>query len=163
MSFRNSILSALCTALCVFCTAASAQTVEQLFNPAAREYIYGNTSVASNLVEQALLKFPESEKLQKLKELIDQQNEKKQKNQPQNRNQPPDNPSDSSEKQNPQNPPPDPNKKPPEQQQNQQPPAGGMSPAEAQQLLDAMKQNERAQRADLRPYLGPPVPVEKDW
>ncbi len=38
-----------------------------------------------------------------------------------------------------------------------------MSEEEAQQLLDAMKQNEKDQRTNLRPYLGQPVRVDKDW
>jgi hypothetical protein len=38
-----------------------------------------------------------------------------------------------------------------------------MSEEEAQQLLDAMKLNEKDQRTDLRPYLGQPVRVQKDW
>lgn len=52
-------------------------------------------------------------------------------------------------------------------QQEQAPPqpkqAGEMSKEEAQQLLDAMKQNEKDQRTNLRPYLGQPVRVDKDW
>ncbi len=57
-----------------------------------------------------------------------------------------------------------------QQQQPQQPQpaqpqqqAGEMSEEEAQQLLDAMKQNEKDQRTNLRPYLGQPVRVDKDW
>jgi len=52
-----------------------------------------------------------------------------------------------------------------EQQQQPQPQqqAGEMSEEEAQQLLDAMKQNEKDQRANLRPYLGQPIRVDKDW
>lgn len=40
---------------------------------------------------------------------------------------------------------------------------GEMSREEAQQLLDAMKQNEQDQRTNLTPFLGGPVQVEKDW
>ncbi len=50
-----------------------------------------------------------------------------------------------------------------QQQQTQPQQAGEMSEEEAQQLLDAMKQNEKDQRANLRPYLGQPVQVDKDW
>ncbi len=52
-----------------------------------------------------------------------------------------------------------------QQQQQSQPQqqAGEMSEEEAQQLLDAMKQDEQDQRANLRPYLGQPVRVNKDW
>lgn len=53
-------------------------------------------------------------------------------------------------------------------QENQQQPseprqAGEMSKEEARQLLDAMKQNEQDQRANLTPFLGGPIRVEKDW
>ncbi len=56
----------------------------------------------------------------------------------------------------------------PEEQQSQpsqkpQQQAGEMSEEEAQQLLDAMKQNEKDQRQNLRPYLGQPIHVDKDW
>lgn len=51
-----------------------------------------------------------------------------------------------------------------DQQQASQPQqAGEMSEQEAQQLLDAMKQDEQDQRANLKPFLGGPVRVEKDW
>lgn len=51
-----------------------------------------------------------------------------------------------------------------QQQPSSQPkPAGEMSEEEAQQLLDAMKQDEQDQRANLKPYLGQPVRVNKDW
>jgi hypothetical protein len=50
------------------------------------------------------------------------------------------------------------------QQQPAQPKqAGEMSQEEARQLLDAMKQDEQDQRANLKPYLGNPVRVDKDW
>ena len=38
-----------------------------------------------------------------------------------------------------------------------------MSKEEARQLLDAMKQDEQDQRVNLKPFLGGPVRVEKDW
>ncbi|HNX53100.1 MAG TPA: VWA domain-containing protein [Pontiellaceae bacterium] len=54
-----------------------------------------------------------------------------------------------------------------QQQDRQQPDqprrAGEMSEEEARQLLDAMKQNEQDQRANLTPFLGGPIRVEKDW
>jgi outer membrane biosynthesis protein TonB len=172
---------------------ASAQTAMQLFNPAAKEYIYGNTPVASNLVEQALMKFPDDEKLLKLKKLIEEQKQKQdqqkqdqqkqdqqnkdqnQKDQKQNQDQKKDqknqdqqNQQDQQQKQNEDQKQDQANQKQkPDQQQNQQPAqpkrAGEMSPEEAQQLLDAMKQDEQDQRANLKPYLGGPVRVNKDW
>jgi len=38
-----------------------------------------------------------------------------------------------------------------------------MTPEEAEMLLDALKQQEQSQRDRLHPFLGRPVPVEKDW
>jgi len=52
-------------------------------------------------------------------------------------------------------------KEQPQPSQPQQ--AGEMSKEEARQLLDAMKQDEHDQRANLKPFLGGPVKVEKDW
>jgi len=50
-----------------------------------------------------------------------------------------------------------------ENAQSQPQQAGEMSEEEAQQLLDAMMQNEKDQRLQLRPSLGSPIRVEKDW
>ncbi|QHI70098.1 hypothetical protein [Tichowtungia aerotolerans] len=169
---------------------AEAQTATELFNPAAREYIYGNNSVASNLVTQALGQYPTDEKLLKLKELIEQQQEQQDQQNQQNQDQQ-DQQDQNQDQQNPnqdqQNPNQDQQNQDQQQQQDQeqqeqeqqqadeqepqeaQPPeaqphqAGEMSPEEAQQLLDAMKLNEKDQRTDLRPYLGAPVKVDKDW
>ncbi|MEI7851022.1 MAG: VWA domain-containing protein [Kiritimatiellales bacterium] len=55
----------------------------------------------------------------------------------------------------------DQNKEQPQPSRPQQ--AGEMSEQEAQQLLDAMKQDEQDRRANLKPFLGGPVRVEKDW
>jgi Mg-chelatase subunit ChlI len=164
---------------------ASAQTAMQLFNPAAKEYIYGNTQVASNLVAQALMKFPGDEKLKDLKKLIEEQKQKQdqpkqnqqnkdqnQKDQKQdqdkNKDQKSQDQQDQQKKQNEdQKQDQADQKQKPDQQQNQQPAqpkqAGEMSPEEAQQLLDAMKQDEQDRRANLKPYLGGPVRVDKDW
>ncbi len=167
------IIGALC------CSSASAQTVIELFNPAAREYIHGNNSVASNLVSQALVKYPTDEKLKKLKELIEQQQqqqEQQQQEQQQQDQQDQDQQEQDQQEQNQdeqeqqeeenqdqqQNPEEqDPQEAQPSQAQPHQ--AGEMSEEEAQQLLDAMKQNEKDQRTDLRPILGQPVRVDKDW
>ena len=55
----------------------------------------------------------------------------------------------------------DQNKEKPQPSQSRQ--AGEMSEQEAQQLLDAMKQDEQDRRVNLKPFLGGPVRVEKDW
>lgn len=150
---------------------ATAQTARELFNPPAKEYIYGNNEVASNLVTQALAKYPDDEKLQKLKELIEQQQQDQQNQQNKNQDQEQSDESDSSEQQQEQQD--EQEQQPEEQSQEEQEPqeaqpsqpqqAGEMSEEEAQQLLDAMKQNEKDQRSDLTPYLGQPVRVDKDW
>ena len=38
-----------------------------------------------------------------------------------------------------------------------------MTSEEAEMLLDALKAQEQSQRDRLHPFLGRPVPVEKDW
>lgn len=151
-------------------TAVFAQTARELFDPPAKEYILGNTPVASNLVRQALEKYPEDERLQKLKKLIEQQQEQQNQQQDQNqqqqeqdnqRNEPQDQEqSDSQDQQQDAQQESSPTQEQPLTQPRQ---AGQMTPEEAQQLLDAMRQDEQAQRADLQPYLGAPVRVDKDW
>jgi Ca-activated chloride channel family protein len=81
-----------------------------------------------------------------------QDDKQDQKQEQQNQNQPSNQPEPSEQKQ------------PQDQPQNAQPrQAGEMTPQEAQQLLDAMKQDEQDRRADLKPFLGGPIRVEKDW
>ncbi len=168
----------ICLALCA---TASAQTATQLFNPPAKEYIYGNTPVASNLVAEALEKFPQDEKLLKLKKLIEeQQQQKDQQNKDQNQqDQKQDQQQDQQKQQSGQDDKKDqqqdqqkgknqPDQADQQQSQDQPQPAqpkqaGEMSKEEAQQLLDAMKQDEQDQRTNLKPFLGGPVRVEKDW
>jgi hypothetical protein len=176
----------LCVAGLLCCSSVSAQTARELFDPPAKEYILGNTAAARNLVHQALEKYPEDERLQKLKELIEQQQEQQNQNQNQNQNQEQqknqDNPQnqqqdhqqnqeqsdsqDQEQEEQKRDQPPDPSQEPrqPREQPQAQPrQAGQMTPEEAQQLLDAMRQDEQDRRTDLRPYLGAPVRVEKDW
>jgi type IV secretory pathway VirB10-like protein len=149
----------LCIPAVLLCGSASAQTAIELFNPAAREYIVGNTAAASNLVSSALMKYPDDEKLQKLKELIEQQQEQQdQKNQDQQNQDQQNQDQQNQDQQDQQNQDPQEAQPSPAQQQ-----AGQMSEEEAQQLLDAMKLNEKDQRTDLRPFLGQPVRVDKDW
>ena len=168
MKLYQSIL--ICIALCA---TASAQTATQFFNPPAKEYIYGNTPVASNLVAEALEKFPQDEKLLKLKKLIEEQQQKQDRQKQDQQNQQKDNQDDKKDqkqnqqqdqqKQEDQKKSPD-QKQGQDQQQPAQPKhAGEMSKEEAQQLLDAMKQDEQDQRTNLKPFLGGPVRVEKDW
>lgn len=162
---------------------AAAQTAREMFNPPAKEYILGNNAAASNLVTQALSKYPDNEQLQKLKELIEQQQQDQQNQDQQNQDQQnqdqqnqdqqnqdqqnqdqqnEDQQNQDQQEQEPQEQ--EPQKQEPQEAQPSQPQqAGEMSEEEAQQLLDAMKQNEKDQRTDLRPILGQPVRVDKDW
>lgn len=170
--------------LLILCASASAQTALDLFNPAAREYIVGNTAAASNLVTQALNQYPSDKKLQQLKELIDRQQNQQQNQEQQDQNQDQQNQDQSEQDQSEQDlnqqgqkdqqgdqKQQDSEKKdsdeqdPQEAQPSQAQPlkAGQMTQEEAQQLLDAMKQNEKDERTDLRPILGRPVRVDKDW
>ena len=43
------------------------------------------------------------------------------------------------------------------------PQAEEMSPEEAQRLLDAMRQDEENKRSQLKPIMGAPFNVERDW
>ena len=50
-----------------------------------------------------------------------------------------------------------------EEQIQEEKPSEEMTPEEAAMLLDASKAQEQSQRDRLHPFLGRPVPVEKDW
>jgi hypothetical protein len=135
------------------------------FHPAASYYIHGNTAGASNLVAQGLALFPEDGKLLRLKELLDQQSEQEQNQQQENQQdqneQDPDQDEQEESEQE--------ESEEDQQQQDQnpsdtQPPqAEQMSKDEAEQLLDAMRQEEQNKRLQLHPVMGAPVNVEKDW
>ncbi len=140
----------------------------------ASEFIRGNTPVASNLVIKALNRYPEDEKLLKLKKLIEEQQQQKdqqnkdQNQQDQKQDQQQDQKQDQQQNQQQEQGQNQPDQADQQQGQDQQQPAqpkqaGEMSKEEAQQLLDAMKQDEQDQRTNLKPFLGGPVRVEKDW
>lgn len=148
------------------------------FHPAASAFIHGDANTASNKVAQGLQQYPNDPKLQRLKELLEQQQENEdqqdqqdnqdqqdqqdqQDNQNQQDQQDPSNDSQNPSENNPNNDPSDPSDSPP----NTTPPpqAEEMTPEEAQQLLDAMRQDEENKRSQLRPIMGAPVRVEKDW
>ena len=137
------------------------------FHPAASMYIHGDTTSASNLVATGLALFPENGKLLRLKELLEQQQEQDQENQDdqqQNQNQ---DQQENQDQQNDQEQPPDQDENNPENQPEQPPPepqsAEQMSADEAEQLLDAMRQEEQNKRMQLHPVFGAPVKVDKDW
>ena len=151
------------------------------FHPAASAFIHGDASTASNKVAQGLQQYPNDPKLLRLKELLEQQQENEdQQDQQENQDQQNDQQNDQQDSQ-PQN----------EESQDDQdiaqddqsdasenspddpsnsntestppPQAEEMTPEEAQQLLDAMRQDEENKRSQLRPVMGAPVKVEKDW
>lgn len=133
------------------------------FHPAASFYIHGDTTSASNLVVRGLSLFPDDGKLLRLKELLEQQQEQQQNedDQQQDQDQQQDDQQEDQQDQQDQN--------QEEQQQDQQdqqpepPSAEEMSADEAEQLLDAMRQEEQNKRLQLHPVMGVPVNVDKDW
>ena len=141
------------------------------FHPAASDYIQGNSSSASNLVAQGLTLFPEDKKLLRLKKLLDQQQEQEQeqKNQEQqNQEQQEQQDQEKNKEKEPQQEDNEQQKDPPQedQQAEESPPtntAEEMSQDEAEQLLDAMRQEEKNKRLQLHPVMGTPVKVDKDW
>lgn len=167
--------------------AVSAQEAEvdvdsTYFHPAASLYVSGDSTTASNLVVKGLAEFPNNGKLLRLKELIDQEQQKDQDQQnedqkqdqqdqenqdqqdpqdqdPQDQDQQDQENQDQQDQENPEQ------QNEDQQDQEQQPPpsAEQMSEDEAQRLLDAMKQEEETKRLQLHPVMGSPVKVDKDW
>ena len=130
------------------------------FHPAASMFIHGDSAGASNLVATGLSFFPENGKLLRLKELLEQEQEQEQENQDdqqQNQEQQQNDQQQNQDENNQENQPP-PEPQPPEPQNAEQ-----MSADEAEQLLDAMKQEEQNKRMQLHPVFGAPVKVDKDW
>jgi len=128
------------------------------FHPAASLYIHGDSTSASNLVAKGLSLFPEDGKLKRLKELLEQQQEQQQNEQNQDQEQPQD------QQQNEQNQDQEQQDQQQDQPQQPEPPsAEQMSADEAEQLLDAMRQEEQNKRLQLHPVMGAPVKVDKDW
>jgi hypothetical protein len=156
----------------LFATALAAQTGEvdidtTYFHPAASLYIHGDATGASNLVAKGLSVFPDDGKLLRLKDLLEQQQEQQQNedNQQQDdqqqdqQDQQDDQQQDQQDQQQDQS-----EDQSEEQSQQPEPPsAEQMSADEAEQLLDAMRQEEQNKRLQLHPVLGAPVNVEKDW
>ncbi|MEN7972314.1 MAG: hypothetical protein ABFR47_00615 [Verrucomicrobiota bacterium] len=133
----------------------------EYFHPAASWYIQGDAAAASNLVVKGLTRFPEDQKLLRLKELLEQQNQD-QSQQDQSQDQEQDQQQDEQQQeQDEQNQ--DQQDQQQEQQQPEPPSAEQMSEDEAKQLLDAMKQEEQNKRLQLHPVMGAPVKVDKDW
>jgi hypothetical protein len=153
----------------IFCAVASVGLANEVdsdatyFHPAASFYIHGDTTSASNLVAQGLALFPEDGKLLRLKELLEQQSEQEQNQQDQNQQQNQQDQQDESEQDQEEDSEQDQQQQTQDPSEAQPPQAEQMSKDEAEQLLDAMRQEEQNKRLQLHPVLGAPVDVEKDW
>ena len=150
------------------------------FHPAASAFIHGETTTASNRVELGLQRYPNEPKLMQLKKLIEQQEHQEQQEQqeqqpdsedPSQNQQDQSQESDSSQQQMDTNDPSEPSPETPSQSDERMtsesspsmPQAEEMSPEEAQRLLDAMRQDEENKRSQLKPIMGAPFNVERDW
>ena len=151
--------------------ATSEEVDKTYFHPAASMYIHGNAAGASNLVANGLSLYPDDGKLKRLKELLDQQQEQEQNQDQQQDNQQNQDQQDQQDQQQDQEPQQDQeqnNQDQGEENEQESPPpepqhAEQMTEDEAQQLLDAMRQDEQNKRLQLHPVMGAPVKVDKDW
>ena len=141
------------------------------FHPAASAFIHGDTTTASNRVELGLQRYPNEPKLMQLKKLIEQQEQQPDSEDPSQNQQDQSQESDSSQQQTDTNDPSEPSPETPSQSDERMtsesspsmPQAEEMSPEEAQRLLDAMRQDEENKRSQLKPIMGAPFNVERDW
>jgi hypothetical protein len=170
MKTTASILILFCIAAAAF--ADTAEIDAQYFHPAASLYIQGDSAGASNLVAQGLSTYPDDGKLKRLKELLDQQQEQEQQDQKDQQDQQQDEQQDQDNQQQEQQDQEsdqnqqdgqEPQDSQPEPQQPEPQSAEQMTPDEAQQLMDAMRQEEQNKRLQLHPVMGAPVKVDKDW
>jgi Ca-activated chloride channel family protein len=156
-------------------TALLAGTVQQN-DPSQIDAKIAAVTLAAGLFEQTLSLTPDDldakqnlERALKLKEQLEQlkkEQEQKQQEQDQQKQEPQQDQSGSSDRadqKSPEQKQSQPQQRDQQQQSAQPQQAGKMSPEEAKQLLDAMKQDEQDQRTNLKPFLGGPVQVEKDW
>ena len=144
------------------------------FHPAASAFIHGDTTTASNRVELGLQRYPNEPKLMQLKKLIEQQEQQEQQpdsEDPSQNQQDQSQESDSSQQQSNADDPSESSPETPSQSDERMtsesspsmPQAEEMSPEEAQRLLDAMRQDEENKRSQLKPIMGAPFNVERDW
>lgn len=168
LHLRISKFLVLYSIFCVNAGTALAQDIDATyFHPAASMYIHGDSAGASNLVANGLSLFPDNGKLKRLKDLLDQQQEQQQnqdQQQQDDQQQDQQDQQDQRQDQEQQNQQQEPQDQTQEQPQQPEPPsAEQMSEDEAEQLLDAMRQEEQNKRLQLHPVMGAPVKVDKDW
>ena len=157
---------------------ADADVETTFYHPAAAAYIEGDLAYASNQVMRGLEREPTQAKLLKLKELLEQQDDASSdrssepqrdasENEPSNQEE-----EESSSEQDSAapdaSPPADQTPEEPIEQQPDMSPATPsftepMTQDEAEQLLDALRDDEQDARRKLRPIMGRPIDVEKDW
>ena len=159
---------------------ARADVASDFYHPAAAAYIQGDTLYASNQVARGLTIEPDHAKLLRLKELLENQSESSS----DSANPPPSSSDDTSAN--------EPSSDPAERASSPErdgttdapqpdssdasegageaiepiPPASLNEPMqrdEAEQLLDALREDEQDERRQLRPIMGRPIEVEKDW
>jgi len=101
------------------------------------------------------------------KEPEDKKDSDSQEGQDQSQPQPEPNPEEKGQEQPPESPPEQEKKEKPQESQDPSgqvsEPSEEMTEEEAEMMLDAMKAQEQSQRDQLHPFLGRPIPVEKDW
>lgn len=174
-------------------SAESMEADVEFFHPAASLYIRGDITSASNLVEKGLEIYPDDGKLLRLRELFkqppqsqqdqgdqdqqdqndqnnqeqqnpEQQEQENQQQQEQENQQQQEQESQDEQGQDGQEQPDDANQSSGDSQQTQQSqPEEEMSREEAMRVLNAKRQEEKNERMRLRPVLGTPVRVDKDW
>ena len=161
---------------------AEREDAAQYFNRGANQYIDDQLEEARQTVEQGLQVHPGDQRLEELKKLLEQQEQQDQQKQDQQEQQKQDQQQNEDQKDQDQ----DKNEQEKQDQQKQdqqekeqeknqdqqeqqeqdreeQPSPDQISREEAEMLLDAMKQDEKAQREKMRIMLGRPQDVEKDW
>lgn len=157
---------------------ADADVETTFYHPAAAAYIEGDLAYASNQVMRGLEREPTQVKLLKLKELLEQQDDaSSDRSSEQYENTSENEPSDQQEEESAseqdtaasdgESPADNTSENATEQQPDMTPAARlltePMTPDEAEQLLDALRDDEQDQRRKLRPIMGRPIDVEKDW
>jgi len=171
---------------CLRSTANGQQTADDYFHSGAGQFIQSDHDAALTTVTHGLSVYPQDFHLLALKQVLDQQSQPQQPDQPQQDQQEQEENQDQQNQQNQQakqdqegqentdqqdqeqesrqeEPQPDQQAPSPSQTAPAEASSEEMTPEEAAMLLDAMKQEELANRRFIELQLGPQQPVEKDW